>query len=110
MSVRPGRRLRALAGEARASASSAVVVWRDGEPVFNWYDRGGFRPIELMSVTKMIAGVAAGAALGDGAVGALSTPVAAWFPEWADDERSAITLRHMLTHTSGLEVLPSADA
>jgi len=62
-----------------------------------------------MSVTKMVVGVLVGVALGEDAVKALSTPVAAWFPEWAGDERSAVTLRHVLTHTSGLELLPSSS-
>jgi hypothetical protein len=35
--------------------------------------------------------------------------IAAWFPEWAGDARSAITLRDVLTHTSGLKVLSSGD-
>jgi CubicO group peptidase (beta-lactamase class C family) len=39
----------------------------------------------------------------------MSAPVVAWFPEWAGDARSAITLRDVLTHTSGLKVLSSGD-
>ncbi len=109
MSGNTGKPMQALAKQARANGSSAVVVWREGEPVFNWHDGRGFRPIELMSVTKMIVGVVTGVALGGDGIEALSTPLATWFPEWAGDARSTITLRHVLTHTSGLEVLSSAD-
>jgi CubicO group peptidase (beta-lactamase class C family) len=101
--------LRQLSHKCRATGSSSVAIRRNEESVFAWQDDQGSRPIELMSVTKMIVGVIIGAALGDDAIAALSTPLTAWFPEWADDARSAITLRHVLTHTSGLKVLPSVD-
>lgn len=109
MSRKTDKTTKALARQARANGSAAVVIRRDGEPVFTWHDGGGFYPIELMSVTKMIVGVVTGAALGVDGVEVLSTPLVRWFPEWAGDARSTITLRQVLTHTSGLEVLSSAD-
>jgi len=37
----------------------------------------------------------------------LDEPLARWYPEWKDGPRAKITLRHVLTHTSGLAPRPA---
>ena len=56
---------------------------------------------------QSIVAIAAGLAINDGKL-ALDTPVAALAPEWHDDGKRAITVRHLLSQTSGLEHIAGA--
>lgn len=56
---------------------------------------------DVASVTKLFTAVTT-LALADEGVLTLDAPVAPVLPEWADDLRGAITVRQLLTHTSGL--------
>jgi CubicO group peptidase (beta-lactamase class C family) len=92
-----------LVEAAEGSRSSALVVLRDGELVGRWYDPGGARRIEAMSVTKSVLSLAVGRLLALGHLESLDVPVHRFFPEWGEGPHSRITVRHLLNHTSGLE-------
>lgn len=62
-------------------------------------------PVECMSMTKFVVGAALGLVV---EVEDLDVPIATWIDEWRGDERGRLTLRHLATHTSGLEVVPSS--
>jgi CubicO group peptidase (beta-lactamase class C family) len=84
--------------------TDALVVVKDGKLVC---DRTFLRPrglCTLQSVTKVISTLAIPLLIEDGKLPRdLDTPLTTWFPEWKTDPRkSKITLRHVLTHTSGL--------
>jgi CubicO group peptidase (beta-lactamase class C family) len=87
---------------AQAANTDALVLLHDGALVGEWHREGASRRIETMSVTKAVLNLAAGRLIGTGAIPSLDTPVHHYFPEWAADERARITLRHLLSHTSGL--------
>lgn len=55
----------------------------------------------IMSMTKPVAAVAALICCDDGKL-ALDEPLARWLPEFDQPPNNTITLRHVLTHTSGL--------
>jgi CubicO group peptidase (beta-lactamase class C family) len=109
-------------GELRAAAerthSDAVVITRDGETVAEWYFGEDPRPIELMSVVKSVVSLGVGHLLMGGRIDSLDQPVHAFYPEWKQGRKRQITIRHLLTHTSGLqnvpnttvEIYPSPDA
>jgi CubicO group peptidase (beta-lactamase class C family) len=97
---------------------AAAVVWRNGQVVAERYAGEGQPglPVDertlfaLASVTKPIIGATAMALVEDGLI-ALDEPVVRFVPEFAagsaaDDPRAdtkeAVTLRHLLSHTSGL--------
>jgi len=61
-----------------------------------------------MSVTKFFTAMAAAYLMKEGNIESLDDPVSDWYPEWDDGERSGVTLRHLLTHTSGIEYRQSA--
>jgi CubicO group peptidase (beta-lactamase class C family) len=86
------------------TASSALVVLHDGVLLHEWYadgvDRGSLLPSQSMH--KSLLGVVVLACVAEGAIPGLDTPASTWLHEWADDERSAITVRHLLEMTSGL--------
>ncbi len=84
--------------------SDALVVVKDGRLVCH---RTFLRPESVcttQSITKVVASMAIPFLIEEGKLGRdLDAPMSTWFPEWADDSRrSRITLRHVLTHTTGL--------
>jgi len=105
----------------------AIVVERHGRLVAELYRRGKDRSIwslfprdvefgpttlhDLRSVSKSIVSLLVGIARGQNQLGALSTPVLSFYPEFTDlrsAEREAITLEDLLTMSSGLEWNESA--
>jgi len=93
----------ALVAEAETlGTTSMAAVWADGRRA-NW--AADDDPVaECMSVTKFVVGVVLGLAVD---AGDLDHPLSEWIPEWAGDDRGAITLRQVSMHASGLQVLPA---
>lgn len=92
-----------LVEEAAASGTTAMVLTLDGMLVGEWYVDGRARQVEAMSVTKAVLNLAVGRLLHLGRLESVDTPVAAFYREWATGDRQAISVRHLLAHTSGLE-------
>ena len=94
---------------AEAAAWSAerrgvsLLVMRDGEVLFEDYPGAGSVGAgwELASGTKSFTGLMAAAAQADGLLD-IDAPCASVLPEWENDARRDITIRHLLTLTSGL--------
>lgn len=98
----------------------SVIVMQGERTLAEWYFPGNdnargrnlgrveFGPETLhdvRSITKSVVGLLVGVAVQDGAIKSLDTPVLDYFPEYADlqtPERRRVTLRHLLTMTSGL--------
>ena len=99
-----------------------VVVERHGRLVAELYRRGQDRSIwslfsrdvefgpttlhDLRSVSKSIVSLLVGIAQQQHKIGALTTPVLAFYPEYSDlhsAQRNAITLENLLTMSSGLD-------
>lgn len=102
--------LAALREASRKSASDVLIVWRDGRILAE--DYGAFAPdarYETMSATKGVVALAVGLMLQEGKLKSLDQPVADFFPEWRQGRKAAITVRHLLTHTSGLQNVPTTD-
>lgn len=81
----------------------SLLVMRHGEVVFEDYpgDGGPLRGWELASGTKSFCGVMAAALAFDGRL-SLDEGCAETLSEWRDERRRGITIRHLLTLTSGL--------
>ena len=101
----------ALEEMIRAAAkddTDALVVVKDGKLVA---ERTFGRPpgeIHVMSVTKAITALALVKAIEDGKIRSLDDPVSAFLEGWDERPRSDVTLRHLVSHTSGL--LPGKTA
>jgi len=93
-------RLVLAAEEAR---TDQLVVVSSGQVVARRHFGGRDRAMTLQSITKPIAALALGMLQEEGRLGGLDTPVSTWLPELADGQRNGVTLRHLLTHTSGLD-------
>ncbi|HEX8209145.1 MAG TPA: serine hydrolase [Longimicrobium sp.] len=98
----------ALAAHRRlcsASGADACVVVHRGSLVDEWYGPRYAEPIGAMSSTKSVTGLLAGMLVGDGK---LSTdhPVSRYIPEWRAGAAGGVTVRHLLSMTSGLPDFP----
>lgn len=93
---------------ARATATDQLEVWQDGEPVLRWRSPGAPARVHVMSVTKSVAALAVGRLLQDGLLDSLDLPLAQVYPEWRQGRKATITVRHVLTHTAGLQDLQNA--
>jgi len=95
---------------ARAAHSSALVVLHDGAPIIEEYLDGAPRPIEAMSVTKAVVSLIVGRAVTLGHLEDVDVKVSDLFPEWRQGRKRAITVRHLLNHTTGLQNEPATSA
>lgn len=105
-------RLDALRARLQAKNTKSLLVIRNDAIVYEWYapGHGAERTHYTASMAKaLVGGLSLGVALTDGRV-ALDDPAARYIPQWAGDERrSRITLRHLGSHTSGLEDAEADD-
>ena len=88
---------------AERTQSDALIVLKDGKVVCERYFGHDPGPIEAMSATKSIVGLAVCLLIDDGKIESLDTPVHTFYPEWRQGLKERITIRHLLTHTSGLQ-------
>lgn len=98
--------LAALEAEAKAQHSDALLVVKNGKLVYeHYFDAAENAPIVAMSASKSFVSLAVGLALEDGKIKSLEQPAADFLDEWqADEQKKKITVRHLLTHTSGIEI------
>lgn len=94
--------LRAYAFEEEMHTQSVLVV-RHGAIVAEWYDpsRGAGDWVTSWSIAKTFAVTLIAMALADGDIASLDAPMTTWMPEWEGTERAPITLRDVLSMTTG---------
>lgn len=96
-----------LLSKARRADTTALVLQVHGEERGVWWFEHEPAPIESMSVTKSIVGLAVGIAIEQGHLQGVDVPVVRYFPAFGTNpQRKSVTLRHLLTHTSGLPQNP----
>jgi CubicO group peptidase (beta-lactamase class C family) len=95
--------LKSLLAEAERQDTSAIVIVKDGKVIAEKYG-GSFDggPLVAMSASKSVVNLAVGLLVGSGRL-SLETPVSSLFEAWKAGPRAAITVRHLLSHTSGLD-------
>ena len=107
--------LQFLGERSKQTKSDAALLYHRGEKVFEYYS-GKPEPIPLMSCTKSICSLAVGRALAEGKIKNIDQPVYDFFPEMNQGRKAAMTIRHLLSMTSGIqntgsgsEVYPAPD-
>jgi CubicO group peptidase (beta-lactamase class C family) len=97
-----GKALDELVSEAERTKSDALIVLKNGQVVAE--RRFGQRrgPIETMSITKSITALAVTMLIEGGKIASLDEPVSKFIAEFGAGEKRKITLRHLLTQSSGL--------
>jgi CubicO group peptidase (beta-lactamase class C family) len=82
----------------------ALIVWRNGKIRYEHYGDGvtADTRFETFSMHKSVLGLVYGQALKDGIIHSLDDKAGDYLTEWANDPRGQITLRQLLTMSSGL--------
>ncbi|HND20694.1 MAG TPA: serine hydrolase domain-containing protein [Acidobacteriota bacterium] len=93
--------LDAVLKQVRAAGTDAFVILRNGNVVVEEYN-GRPERILAQSVTKSITSLAVGTAIDHKFIKGPDQLASDFFPEWRNTEKGSITLRHLLTHTSGI--------
>lgn len=95
--------LATLVAEAQNTHSSALIVVKDGHVIAErYFGSTAKEPLRINSVTKSVVSLAMGQLIADNKIPSLGTPLSKWFPEWVLGKKAKVTLRDILTHTSGL--------
>jgi CubicO group peptidase (beta-lactamase class C family) len=84
------------------SGADACLIARRGKLVQEWYSPRYRVPIMAMSSTKSITSVLVGMLVDDGKIKSIDEPVCKWIDQWCEGNKGKVTLRHLLTMTSGL--------
>jgi CubicO group peptidase (beta-lactamase class C family) len=112
-----GAALRRATDALAARRTKNFLVVRNGKIVHEWYapDSGPLKPHYTASMAKaLVGGMSLMVAIQDGRLSA-DDPASRFIPAWKDDAlRSRITVRHLATHSSGVEdaeqdKIPHAD-
>lgn len=98
--------LAAFVARCQAAETDQLAIRFQGKPLLEKVLVEPDEPIDSKSVTKSVVAMALGFLVDDGRIKSLDEPLHQWFPELAGDARKALTVRHLLTHTSGLEAKP----
>lgn len=83
----------------------AFIVIRHDSILYEEY-RDGWKPEALgniFSATKSIVGLLVGIALDEGYISSLDDPAGRYLPEFQEGKKAKITIRHLLTMSSGLD-------
>lgn len=92
--------LRSFEQRALESSTTGLVIWKNGKKLVSY---GEEIKVPLYSLTKAIVSLAIGFLFDEGKIKSVDTPVNHWFEEWKEGPKSKVTLRMLLTHTSGIE-------
>jgi CubicO group peptidase (beta-lactamase class C family) len=104
------RSLEAAAAEAAAQDARALIVARHGYVVFERYWHGtSFDTLaDAQGFTRVLAALAAGAALSHRRIGWPDQPIGYFIGAWRRDPRGGITVRNLLQMSSGLAAPPAS--
>lgn len=83
-----------------------IVVMEQGRLLWEWHDKAADRVGAIYSCTKSILSALIGIAIAQGHIGSLEQPISDYFESIrrsTDERKRAITLKHLLTMTPGLE-------
>ena len=97
--------LQAAVDYGAETGSDALIVWRGGRIQLEHYYEGADESTltSTQSMHKSVLALVVGAAIADGHITSVDDPVSLYLPEWAGDERAAITLRQALWQSSGID-------
>ncbi len=94
--------------DSRQLSGRGLMVWYDGQLVASDFTDGldSTTPTATYSMHKSVLAIAILQAIESGILAGLDAPVGNYLTDWRRDPRGKITLRQLLTHTSGLEHHP----
>jgi CubicO group peptidase (beta-lactamase class C family) len=98
-----------LRTRAQARRTDALLVLKDGQLVIEEYFGAEPKPSVAMSASKSIVSLAVGFLIAEGKM-TLDQKASDFLPAWQEDPTlGAITIRHLLTQTSGIDPMRAFD-
>ena len=93
--------------------STACIVAYKGHIVQEWYEKPVYHEIPILietrSAVKSWTSLLAGMLWDEGKIESLDDPVSKYIPEWESGAEAGVTVRHLLTMTSGIRQRKAAD-
>ncbi len=88
-----------------AHKTTAYLVIQNGKIIYEkyWQDSADSTSSNLFSVTKSIVSLLVGIAIDEGKIPSVQEKIGNYIPEFANDKRGNITIRNLLTMSSGLD-------
>ncbi len=88
-----------------AHETTAYLVIQNGKIIYEkyWQDCADSTASNLFSVTKSIVSLLVGIAIDEGKIPSVQEKIGNYIPEFANDKRGSITIRNLLTMSSGLD-------
>lgn len=85
--------------------TTAFLVIQEGKIVYEkyWKECADSTASNMFSVTKSIVSLLIGIAIDEGKIPSVHASIGDYIPEFSNDERSAISIRNLLTMSSGLD-------
>lgn len=92
----------------RTGADACLVIHHD-RIVQEWYSARYTTPMYAMSSTKSVAGLLTGMLIDDGRLQSADASVCSLIATWCSGRRANVTVRHLLTMTSGLPMMQDSS-
>lgn len=89
-----------IISRAVETKTTGLLVWQDGNVICSF---GEEKKVPLYSMTKSFVSLAIGFLFDEGKIKSIDTPVSVWFEEWRGSDKEAVTIRMLMTHTSGIQ-------
>lgn len=96
--------LEKISVRANLTDSDVVLIVHDGKMLGVYGSANQNKPVDARGVTQSFVSLAVGLLIQEGKIASLDTPVSCFFPEWRQGCRAAVTVRHLLTQTSGMAI------
>ncbi len=89
--------------------TQGLVIVRNGHIASEWYASGKSAKswAASWSMAKSVTSILVGIAIDKHLIASIDAPMTTWFPEWRSTDKAHISLRDVLTMTSGLETFES---
>lgn len=90
------------------SESETVLILHKGQ-IIGSFGYGQYKSIETRSITKSFVSLAVGLLIQEGKIASVDVPVYNFFPEWKQGWKQYVTIRHLLSNTSGIDIGDGCD-
>jgi CubicO group peptidase (beta-lactamase class C family) len=97
------KKVDSLVDAARKANSDGLVIMQNGKVVVEEYFGQPQTPTYIASVSKALVSMAIVKLLNDKKIRSIDQPVSDFYPEWKQGQKRSITLRMLLSHTSGMQ-------
>lgn len=97
------KKIDSLIEAARKANSDGLVILHNGKVVVEEYFGQPQTPTYIASVSKALVSMAIVKLLNDKKIKSIDQPVSDFYPEWKQGQKRSITLRMLLSHTSGMQ-------